>query len=247
MSAVSDSRDDDMTRCAPARDAELLDAVRRTGWAITSPVIPSALVDSLSADIEPVLQASDGGGIRNTLDLPGVRSFAASSVVRGVAAAVLGDNCFAVRGLLFDKTPNTNWKVAWHQDLSIAVRERQDTPGFGPWSEKMGVVHAQAPVEILDRMLAIRVHLDDCYDENGPLRVISGSHRDGKLGSAEIERWRTLVAPTECIAQRGSILALRPLLLHSSAQARSPARRRVLHFEFACDVLPGGLAWHWTV
>ena len=72
-----------------------------------------------------------------------------------------------MRGLYFDKLPEANWKVPWHQDLSIAVRARLDVEGFGPWTEKAGVLHAQAPAAVLERMLAVRVHLDDCGRENG--------------------------------------------------------------------------------
>src|SRR5262245_7189469 len=83
---------------------------------------------------------------------------------------ILGPGAFVVRGLFFDKTPRANWKVSWHQDLTIAVRVRIEAPGFGPWSLKAGVVHVQPPAEILERMATVRLHLDDCSESNGPLR-----------------------------------------------------------------------------
>jgi ectoine hydroxylase-related dioxygenase (phytanoyl-CoA dioxygenase family) len=145
--------------------------------------------------------------------------------------------------LLFDKTPDANWKVAWHQDLTIAVRERIDVPGYGPWSVKGGVVHVQPPTAVLEQMLAVRVHVDACGPENGPLRVLPGSHREGRLSQSEVDLRVKEGEPVRCAIARGGVLAFRPLLLHSSSQAAEPARRRVVHFEFAAAELSGGLAW----
>jgi hypothetical protein len=76
--------------------------------------------------------------------------------------AGLADRCFPVRAIYFDKTPDSNWNVAWHQNLTIAVRERRDAAGFGPWSVKAGVPHVQPPVELLEHLVAVRLHLDPC-------------------------------------------------------------------------------------
>jgi hypothetical protein len=125
--------------------------------------------------------------MRNLFDVaPGVRALATSAPVRTVAEAALGPHCFAVRGILFDKTPDANWKVIWHQDLTVAVRARAAVAGFGPWSEKAGVPHVQPPVDVLEQMVAVRVHLDDCGPDNGPVRVLASrrapvSRRDRAL------------------------------------------------------------------
>jgi hypothetical protein len=74
----------------------------------------------------------------------------------------LGSVAAPVKATLFDKTPDANWLVPWHQDLTISVKERVDIDGFGPWTVKAGVLSVQPPVSILERMLAIRIHLDDC-------------------------------------------------------------------------------------
>jgi hypothetical protein len=41
-----------------------------------------------------------------------------------------------VRVLTFDKSLDWNWFVPWHQDRTIAVRQRADMEGFGgsSWS-----------------------------------------------------------------------------------------------------------------
>src|ERR1051325_4037495 len=100
----------------------------------------------------------------------------------------LGSNIRGIKATYFDKTPGKNWKVAWHQDLMISVLEKQEAQGFGPWSVKDGVHYVSPTVEILESMIAVRIHLDDCPEENGALKVIPGSHRRGKLSAEEINR-----------------------------------------------------------
>lgn len=175
------------------------------------------------------------------------RALALRPEVREIAECVLGAGCFATKATLFDKTPGANWKVAWHQDLTIAVDRRCDLPGFVPWSVKAGVVHVQPPVEILQSMLAVRVHLDECDPDNGPLRVLPGSHNSGRLEPDEIEQWKQHVGAVDCPVACGGILAFRPLLLHASSPAKRPGHRRVVHLEFAKDDLPPGLEWHFRV
>jgi ectoine hydroxylase-related dioxygenase (phytanoyl-CoA dioxygenase family) len=218
-------------------------AVEARGWATTRPVLTDADVDALRDAVAP-LAVEGRGGARNLLAEPSVRALAASSVVRSLASVVLGDACFAVRALLFDKTPQANWKVVWHQDLSIATRERADVPGFGPWTEKAGVTHVQPHVTVLEHMLAVRVHLDECGPDNGPVRVIDGSHRHGRLSATQIEMLRRSEVERDCLVGQGGVLAFRPLLLHASAPAIAPAHRRVIHIEYAAIELPSPLQWY---
>lgn len=231
---------------AIAEHVGFAESVERVGWAVTPPVVPSFTIDRLLDELSP--RAAGGetrGGVRNLFGVaPAVGALAKSIPVRSVAERVLGPHCFAVRAILFDKTPATNWKVIWHQDLTIAVRARGVAAGFGPWSEKAGVPHVQPPPEVLERMLAVRVHLDDCGVENGPVRVLPGSHRAGRLSPEAIDQWRASTAAVECLAERGAILAFRPLILHASSPATLPAHRRVVHFEFAAEDLPEPLDWY---
>jgi ectoine hydroxylase-related dioxygenase (phytanoyl-CoA dioxygenase family) len=213
------------------------------GWSTTSPVLADVEVVALR-DAVASLAVDGRGGARNLLAHTGIRSLAASQAVRSFASAVLGDACFAVRAILFDKTPSANWKVVWHQDLSIATRQRVDMPGFGPWTEKAGVVHVQPPVAVLERMLALRIHLDDCGPDNGPVRVIDGSHRHGRLSATQIEMLRRSEVERDCLAEQGTILAFRPLILHASAPAIAPVHRRVIHVEYAAHELPSPLEWY---
>lgn len=155
----------------------------------------------------------------------------------------MGESFHAVRGLFFDKTPGANWPVLWHQDLSLALQERCDLPGWSNWSIKRGTHHAQPPPGILARMVTLRLHLDDCPAENGALRVLPGSHRLGVLSRDAIQALNMDCTET-VLAEAGDALFMRPLILHASRAAQIPTHRRVLHLEFAPhDLLPASLAW----
>ncbi|WP_255442748.1 phytanoyl-CoA dioxygenase family protein [Corallococcus sp. Z5C101001] len=233
---------------AHAMPPELPARIEREGFAILAKGITPGTADALLQALHVLSDAAPPqrrGGVRNLLEtVPAVRELARAGPVREAAESILGPHCFAVRGLLFDKTPDANWKVIWHQDLTIAVRERRDAAGFGPWSEKADVPCVQPPTAILEDMIAVRVHLDDCGEDNGPVRVLAGSHREGRLPAASIPDWIERTAPQDCLVPRCGLLVMRPLLLHASSPARAPAHRRVIHLEFAASPLPGGLEWH---
>ncbi len=215
-------------------------------------VIPSALarweVESLLAAVEalPIPSAEEArGGQRDLFRiLPVVRDLASHPAIRSRPAAILGSAAFAVRAILFDKTAEANWKVAWHQDLTIPTRRRMEVPGFSPWSEKAGIPHVQPPPSVLEQMLTVRVHLDPCDSANGPVRVLPGSHREGRLSPGAVDAWKAKVMQIETPCPSGGLLLMRPLLLHASSPAERPTHRRVIHLEYAADSLPHGLEWH---
>ena len=222
-------------------------AIEHDGYAMLPSKLPSRHLDVLTSAMEQLGATVDlgaRGGVRDAFRLlPAVRRTAVSQPMWNLAEAVLGPGCAAVRAIVFDKTPGANWKVSWHQDLTIAVRERHEVPGFGPWSIKAGIVHVQPPVNILEQMLTLRLHLDSCGPSNGPVHVLPGSHRAGRLSGDGIDAWRTRAEAHVCVAERGEILAMRPLLLHASSPSTSPEHRRVIHIEYAAADLPEGLEW----
>ena len=210
---------------------------------MTSRVISHAEVEQLRSQVGPY--AIEGrGGARNLLELEFVRDLATRASIRDIPTHILGDGCFAVRALLFDKTPGANWKVVWHQDLTIATQARAEAAGYGPWTVKGGVSHVQPPTSVLESMLAVRIHLDPCGEDNGPVRVIDGSHRFGRLSADSIDALRASEPAIDCIVEQGGILAFRPLILHASAPARTPNHRRVVHLEYASCELAAPLQWH---
>jgi ectoine hydroxylase-related dioxygenase (phytanoyl-CoA dioxygenase family) len=237
-----------MTAC----DA-LIDQLEVNGFAVVSDVVKRDEVAEVTSAIEQVHDGAGGRragaahGIRNALQVvPEARRIAEHSEIMQRVHELLGDGALCTRAILFDKNPAANWAVPWHQDTTIAVRARPttDPPGFGPWSIKAGVHHVQPPAEVLASMLTLRVHLDDCGENNAPLRVIPGSHRQGILEGDAFERVRRSYEPVTCTVATGGILLMRPLLLHASSAAISPAHRRVLHLEWAAGPLPAGLDWN---
>jgi len=217
-------------------------ALVHSGFVVVQKVLEPEEVAGLISMFEDVpgqaVIRTRGGiyAIRNLLNVvPGIRGLATSLKLMSLVRPVLGPSAVPLRGTLFDKTPTANWKVPWH-------KERKPVPGFGPWSTKAGMAHVQPPVSILEQMLAVRIHLDDCTDSNPPLRVIPGSHLLGRLKPGRIRHLTTFQSVT-CVVPPGGVLLMRPLLLHSSSASKSPLHRRVIHLEYSAAHLPGGLEW----
>lgn len=148
----------------------------------------------------------------------------------------MGLSAIPFRATLFDKSPDANWLVVWHQDTALPLRERNESPEWGPWSTKGGLLYAHAPAWALEQVVALRVSLDDSLRMNGPLRVLPDSHREGVLSQEQIEQRARNVTPIDCVAAAGSVVAMRPLTVHASSKARSDHRRRVLHIEYAASL-----------
>jgi len=184
-------------------------------------------------------------GVRDLMHkVPHIRYLAMSCSLLPIAKEILGDQVKPVRAVFFDKTAKANWNVAWHQDTSIAVKKKIDVPGFGPWSEKQGVVHVEPPEEYLSKMLTLRVHLDPANNKSGVLRLIPGTHRHGRIASKELIKIVENSKIIECNANSGDILLMSPLLFHSSRKAITPSHRRIIHLEYSAMILPPPLKWH---
>lgn len=227
-------------------------AVERDGFAVVADVIDAAAVGRLVAELDGLAggvgvsrRSGRAYGVRNLLSvLPSARGLANGDALRSLITPLLGAGARVVRGIFFDKHGGANWKVAWHQDLTVAVGERAEVEGFGPWSVKAGVPHVQPPASVLEGVLALRLHLDDADEANGALRVVPGSHKHGRLGPRDIERLKARRPAVTCAVGRGGAMLMRPLLLHASSASARPSHRRVLHFEYSSSDLPGGLRWH---
>jgi Phytanoyl-CoA dioxygenase (PhyH) len=183
----------------------------------------------------------------------GARPFALSSLVSylisnkgcfGAAARELGLGAArAVRVLAFDKTPESNWNLGWHQDRVIALKERREVSGFGTWTLKGGVPHVEAPFDILKNMFSLRLHLDHCGAENGALKILPGSASLGKLVDSEVRELSKRVTPFTCELALGEILAMKALTIHASEPSQKPSHRRVLHVDYCICELPHSLEW----
>jgi ectoine hydroxylase-related dioxygenase (phytanoyl-CoA dioxygenase family) len=193
------------------------------------------LIDGL--DQTPLRRSK--AGVRHALRHPSVAALAREPRLLNIAQEVLGAGALPFRATLFDKSPQANWLVVWHQDTALPLRECHDSPGWGPWSVKDGVVYAHAPASVLCQVLALRIHLDDSTAENGPLRVLPGTHREGVLSDDAIHEFAAQIEPTDCLVPQGGVLAMRPLLIHASSKSQSEGLRRVLHIEYSASMTVG--------
>jgi hypothetical protein len=189
-----------------------------------------AALDSLSAiNAKPGLRLGLGPATRAALRPVDAR------VQRAVPGMV------PVRLVAFDKTAQSNWALPWHQDRVIAVAQRHDVSGYDNWTRKDGVWHCEPP--LLQRMLFVRVHLDNCDRDGGAMEIAIGSHQAGKIDAgsamAEAQRYPGHI----CQAQRGDVLMMDMLTLHRSLPASKPSARRVLRVDYAAVSLPAPLAW----
>lgn len=207
-------------------------------------VVPQVLTKADCEELVYQLGPASGAGRRGILELAPIAKLSRSDWLLNLVRPHLSAQPRPVRGIYFDKTAATNWLVTWHQDLTIAVRDKIEVPGFGPWSNKDGVPHVQPPVSLLEQMLTVRLHLDDCDESNGALHFIADSHKSGRLSASDIQQMRTQQLDTVCSVAAGDALLMRPLLLHSSGRSRTAGHRRVIHIEYASFDLPNGLQWH---
>jgi ectoine hydroxylase-related dioxygenase (phytanoyl-CoA dioxygenase family) len=229
----------------------IVDSIQNRGFAIVEQVSDEDSICMLLSALARAGQSESSlnmrGGVfavRNLMQvIPEVADLAASQVIHQLVELVLGDNFLPVRGLLFDKVPEANWKVPWHQDVTIAVESKVEVTDFGPWSTKAGVLHVQPPAWVLENMLSVRLHLDSCDETNGALRVVPGSHREGRIPEDAIPEHRNRLGEYVCAIERGGALLMRPLLLHASSPSQVPGHRRVIHLDFASVQLPGGMRW----
>jgi hypothetical protein len=217
-----------------AFDLEVDGACRHAGLAL--PLLP---------DIEAALARwpADRAGVRITGSRELARLLGPGLAIGALAADACGQAVRPVRAVLFDKSNRVDWALGWHQDRTIAVRERCDTAGFGPWSVKQGITHVEPPFAVIEAMLTLRIHLDPVDADNAPLLIAAGSHRRGRVATGEVEdvvRGSTVRA---CLAEVGDVWIYRTPILHASNAARPGRRRRVLQVDYASQGLPAGLEW----
>lgn len=210
-------------------------SVEEQGFAI----VPGVLADRDISKLEEALACAEvrrsKAGVRHALKYPAVAELARDKRLLEIVRGELGSGAVPFRATLFDKSPHSNWLVVWHQDTALPLRKRHETPGWGPWSVKDGVIYAHAPATTLGRVLALRVHLDDSTADNGPLRVLPGTHKMGVLSDDQIHELADRVTSMDCLVPRGGILAMRPLIVHASSKSRSETPRRVMHIEYAAS------------
>jgi len=203
------------------------------GYSIAETVFSDGECDELQRALASVGIARGRAGARHLMAHPFVNATAHDPRLLEIAKDSLGDFAIPYRATLFEKSGHANWLVVWHQDTALPLSSVNDCSEWGPWSRKAGVIYAHAPTWALSRTIALRVHLDASTTENGPLRVIPGSHANGVLSDEDILALARHETAVDCIVPRGGVLAMRPLLIHSSSKSKGDLPRRVLHIEYA--------------
>jgi len=229
--------------CLAAETESAGERLARQGYALLDGSAVSlkagvAAFDALRADAE--------GSVRIAPDVPLVETLLNLPTVQDLVERALGSGARPVRAIAFDKTGHRNWFVPWHQDRTIAVKTRDDRAEVMNWTVKSDVPHCEAPVELLENMLTLRWHLDLVGPADGGLRVLPGSHRKGRLESDEIAELESRVPAAELAVSAGTILAMRPLLVHGSRRRTTRGHRRILHVELAAGNPPPPLQWAWA-
>lgn len=202
----------------------------------------NSILDSYRQSAEPSCSNNEIFAVRNLLQtIPELAEVLNTSIVPQLAKVFAGNQPSSIRSIYFNKPATANWVVPWHQDLTVNLKEQSNTKGFSKWAVKDGQLTAKAPPELFSNILTLRIHLDDCDENNGALKVIPGSHLHGELRTDDYLKTELSRAVT-CPVNSGGIMLMRPLLLHASARSKG-AERRVIHLEFYSGALPAPLQW----
>jgi ectoine hydroxylase-related dioxygenase (phytanoyl-CoA dioxygenase family) len=233
----------ELSRLSLQRNSEKLG---RDGFFILHEVFTNEEVDGIKTVLLNHFKArgyqEDPYAVRNLLhEVPALKALVLNSNLMEILRAI-EPHLFLTKAIYFDKTPESNWYVTWHQDIVINVNEKIDTPGFAGWTKKAGIHGVVPPDDYLKSTVTIRIHLDDAEASNGALKVIPGSHHR-KLADDEISVITQSNLSETCQVKAGGIHIMKPLLLHSSSKATSENRRRVIHLEFNTRELPNALMW----
>ena len=214
------------------------------GFWISPILISGSRLASLSDAVDGL--GIEDAGDRDLLSVPFCRALALDLRAHPLLSALLPAAGAVVQCTYFEKSASKNWLVPLHQDLAIPVLGRTDDARLSVWSEKSDGLYVQPPEALLAKMVAVRLHLDDCGIDDGPLRLVPRSQQQGRLNQAQSCQMRATGGEQVCIVKAGAALVFKPLTLHASSKSSGISRRRVLHFLFG-PVQPGyGLQWRAT-
>lgn len=202
----------------------------------------SEIIQNIHTSKETFRKSEDLFAIRQFLnEVPEVKELIFNEKMKTIIKEIFGEKYFAVKSIYFDKPEKSNWYVAYHQDLTISVDKKIELSNFGPWTTKQNQFAVQPPLDILENVYTIRIHLDETDENNGALKVIPTSHAKGIYRPETID-W-TVETEEICNVERGGVMIMKPLLLHGSNRTTNGKKRRVIHIEFSDRELPEELNW----
>jgi hypothetical protein len=215
-----------------------------SGFELIDNFISQHWLKAIVDEIEQPANLNINSGVRHiNKKSPTIADYLNSAEFQAKSKSFLPEGALLVRAILFNKSPKSNWYVAWHQDKTISVSKQFEAEGWRAWSVKEGTLHVQPPLEVLEEMVTIRIHLDPTPKENACLKVIPESHKLGLLSAEQISCVVEAKEVHYCEANQGAALIMRPHLLHSSSKSTITSNRRVLHVEFSNWQLPSGVCW----
>ncbi len=218
--------------------------INEHGVEVVRNILSKSVISEIISEVNNFSKEYPGHGIRNAnRKLKSIDSLSKSSSLIDLANSVLGSDPKIVRVIFFDKTPEKNWIVTWHQDKTIAVNKEIKIAGWGPWTVKDNIPHVQPPLEVLNKMVTFRLHLDDSDKNNGCLKVIPESHILGILSQEQVNEITAIQEPYLCEVKAGDLVMMKPHILHSSSKSVNPDHRRVVHIEYCNYELPENLTW----
>jgi len=218
--------------------------LEENGFEILQNFVPSQIMDDIKQEVAHYDTPSPKYGIRSAdKKFSTIATLMKSSLLLEKSTELLGAKPQVVRVIFFDKTAENNWLVPWHQDRTIALNKKMDVEGWGRWSLKDGVHHVQPSIDVLDKMVTFRVHLDDSDRENGCLKIIENTHTKGLLSQSQIQHMISHDSYEYCEVKAGDVVLMRPHILHASSKCVSPKHRRIVHIEYSSYDLPKGLVW----
>ncbi|AZB28306.1 phytanoyl-CoA dioxygenase [Chryseobacterium balustinum] len=202
----------------------------------------SEVIQNIDTSKETFRKSEDLFAIRQFLkEVPDVKDLIFNKNLKTIIKEIFGDNYFVVKSIYFDKPEKSNWYVAYHQDLTISVDKKIDLENFGPWTTKQNQFAVQPPLDILENIFTIRIHLDETDENNGALKVIPKSHAKGIYRPETID-WN-VETENICNVEKGGLMIMKPLLLHGSNRTINGKKRRVIHIEFSDKELSEQLCW----
>lgn len=215
-------------------------ALPQAGYLIKPGWRTSREIKDLNTAIAKLIATESSYGIRDLhLKVEAVAKLTQEDKTKRLLQGYFPDASFhLIKAIYFDKNQDSNWAVPWHQDKTIAVKQRFELPGYSHWTVKQGVPHVQPPVQVLQQIVTIRIALDPCNETNGALKIIPNSHQQGILTPRQITETVREKCATVCNLSCGDVLVMSPLLLHASDKALNPSNRRTIHLEYCSYPLP---------
>ena len=228
---------------------QIAECLHNKGFSIIDGIYNDAEIDSILSCIENADQtnttfrkSADLFAIRQVVnEIPEILPFVFNDNLQRLISNILGNDYFIVKSIYFDKPENSNWYVAYHQDLTISVDKKAEIEYFVNWTKKQNQFAVQPPISVLENIVTLRIHLDETNSENGALKVIESSHSKG-IFRPETINWEKENEVT-CNVNKGGVMLMKPLLLHSSGRTTNSKKRRVIHIELSNINLPKELNW----